>query len=703
MITRIVFALSLIAASAQASTIETEFVRGDFHFEHETVAPGDTTTLALDMTLAPGWHTYWKNAGDSGQPVEIRWTTPEGVEIGKTDWPAPHRQPFEPMMNYGYSDKSTLLMPVSVPENWPEGKPVELTADVFWLVCNDVCIPEQGVAELSLPTGPETGKGGNRGTKDKLFMEARASIPATSPYPAKYSVDDASVKIRFAGEHFENADLKDAYVFPAEWGIINHAGIQIVSVDSTGMTLTIPRSIDNDEAPEGPLEGVIELTEGAGDGDVTIALAFDAKPGSTDSTVVAAAADNSGSIQGFGTGVSFVWALGLALAGGLILNLMPCVFPVLALKALGFAQMTQSSFGHRAAHGLAYAAGVITLFAVLAAVFLGLRSAGSAVGWGFQLQNPFIVAALAYLLFLVGLNLSGVFEVSSRLAGVGSAQADSGGLRGAYFTGGLTAIVATPCTAPFMGTAMGAALTMPTAQAVSVFIALAVGLAAPFVLLSLSPAAARIMPRPGVWMVRLKEFLAFPMYATAAFLVWVLGTLAGNDAMLAVLIGGVFTGLAAWAYGISQNAGVQGKRWGLGGAAVSVIIALFLVAQIPAAPKAEAVAFDGPGEPFTAERLADLRAQNKPVFINMTADWCITCKVNERVALQGAFKDALKENGVTYLIGDWTARNAEITELLQGFGRAGVPLYAVYPAKGDPVLLPQILTSSMLADALGKV
>lgn len=704
MLARSLLALSvLFGGVAQASTIETEFVRGDFVFENSVVAPGDKTTLALDMTLAPGWHTYWKNAGDSGQPVEIKWEAPEGVTIGEISWPAPHRQPFEPMMNYGYSDRSTLLMPVTVPKDWPVGKPVEMKADVFWLVCKEVCIPEQGVAELSLPTGLQTvASEDNKAAIEDIFEDARASVPVPSPYDATYAVDETSVTIRFAGDSFNDAELNDVYAFPAEWGVIDHAGVQVASVDPGGLTLTIPRSPETDDAPTGPVAGVVEITETAGDGDVTIAMAFNAEPGDIAALAVGASSNSGGG--GVTTDVTFAWAIGLAFLGGMILNLMPCVFPVLALKALGFAQTAHSSFGHRAAHGLAYTAGVVSLFVLLAAVFLGLRAAGASIGWGFQLQNPYVVAALAYLLFLVGLNLSGVFEVSSKLAGIGSEQADSGGTRGAFFTGALTAVVATPCTAPFMTTAMGATLTMPPLQAVLVFVALAVGLAAPFLLLSLSPAAARMMPRPGMWMVRLKEFLAFPMYATAALLVWVLGTLAGTDAMLAAMIGAVFIGLAAWSYGASQNAGPRGRKWGFGAAAVSAVIAAVLVTQIsPLASSKGEVAFDGPGEPFTTARLAELRSDNKPVFINMTADWCITCKVNERVALRGAFEDALTKNGVTYLKGDWTARDSEITKLLQGFGRLGVPLYAVYPANGDPVLLPQILTPDMLVNALGKV
>ena len=700
MFARVLLALSLLAGTAQASTIETEFVRGDFHFEHAVLAPGEKTTLALDMTLAEGWHTYWKNAGDSGQPVEITWKAPDGITIGETQWPAPHRQPFEPMMNYGYSDRSTLLMPITVPKDWPEGKPVEMTADVFWLVCREVCIPEQGTASVSLDTGPTTEKSS---AVSEVFMQARATVPTPSPYDASYEVDDKSVKIHFAGEAFAAAKLKDSYAFPAEWGVIDHAGIQVASVDAGGLTLTIPRSLENDEAPTGNLGGVLELTETAGDGDVTIAVAFDAQPGPAGSVAAAGSSGSGGLAAGIG-GLSFAKALGFAFLGGIILNLMPCVFPVLALKALSFAKMSQSSFGHRAAHGLAYTAGVVTLFVALAALFLGLRSAGAAIGWGFQLQNPYVVAGLAYLLFLVGLNLSGVFEVSSRLADVGSEQANSGGLRGAYFTGALTAVVATPCTAPFMGAAMGAALTMPSLQGGTIFVALALGLAAPFLLLSLSSTAARLMPKPGAWMVRLKEFLAFPMYATAALLVWVLGTLAGTNAMLAVMIGAVFVGLAAWSYGAGQTAGARGKLFGYGTAIASALIALGLVTQVPSPSMAKGeVVHEGPGEPFTAARLAELRAEKKPVFINMTADWCITCKVNERVALRGEFEEALEKNGVSYLLGDWTAHDSEITELLQGFGRAGVPLYAVYPKEGDPELLPQILTPDMLVQALGKV
>jgi len=699
MFARVLLALSVFAGTAQASTIETEFVRGDFHFEHEVVAPGEATTLALDMTLAEGWHTYWKNAGDSGQPVEITWKSPDGITIGETQWPAPHRQPFAPMMNYGYSDRSTLLMPVTVPKDWPEGKPVEMTADVFWLVCKEVCIPEHGQTTVSLDTGPASLKGS--GSKE-VFMQARTTVPMQSPYDASYEVDDTSVKIHFAGEALTKADIKDVYAFPDEWGVIDHAGVQIASVDGGGLTLTIPRSPENDEAPAGTIGGVIELTETAGDGDVTIALAFDAQPGPASALVAGGGA--TGTFANIG-GLSFGWALGFAFLGGVILNLMPCVFPVLALKALSFAKMSQSSFGHRAAHGLAYTAGVVTLFVLLAALFLGLRSAGAAIGWGFQLQNPYVVAGLAYLLFLVGLNLSGVFEVSTRLAGVGAEQADGGGLRGAFFTGALTAVVATPCTAPFMGTAMGAALTMPPLQGGTVFVALALGLAAPFLLLSLSPAAARMMPKPGAWMVRLKEFLAFPMYATAALLVWVLGTLAGTNAMLAAMIGAVFIGLAAWSYGAGQTSGDRGKKWGYGAAIASALIAVGLVTQIPSvvSSSSQEAQIDGPGEPFTKARLAELRAENKPVFINMTADWCITCKVNERVALRDKFEEALKKNDVAYLLGDWTAHDSEITELLQGFGRAGVPLYAIYPKEGDPVLLPQILTPDSLVDALGKV
>ena len=686
----------LLSTGARAATVETEIVKGAFVAEHETVAPGEATAIALDMTMEPGWHTYWKNAGDSGQPVEVIWTAPAGVKIGPIEWPAPGRQPFPPMMNYGYSDAATLLMPVQVPSGWPTGEPIKLKAEVYWLVCNQVCIPEQGETTFQLDTGPETATDPGA---TALFTKARAAVAQPSPYEARHQIDESFVRLRLESPAFAAAEIEDAYFFPREWGVIDHAAMQVASIDGRGLTLAIPRSPETDEMPAGPLSGVLEITETSPEGPLTVALAVDAKRG----VVAEGAAAYRGAA---GSAITLPVALVFAFIGGLILNLMPCVFPVLALKALGFTKTAREPRAARVAHGAAYTAGVLVLFVLLAAGFLVLRSAGMAIGWGFQLQNPFIVVALAYLLLMVGLNLSGVFEVTPQIANTGAESADRGGIRGAFFTGALAAVVATPCTAPFMATAMGATLTMSAPATLAVFMVLGLGLAAPFLLLSLLPGAGRWMPKPGVWMLRLKEFLAFPMYASAAWLVWVLGALAGPDAVLAALIGGVALGIAAWAYGAGQCSGRRGQILGYGTAIVAVAAALALATQMRIAPPgatASTAVAQGPGEPFSTARLAGLRAEGAPVFVNMTADWCITCKVNERIALGEAFETALAKNGVTYLKGDWTARDPEITALLEQFDRAGVPLYAVFPREGEPELLPQILTTDMVVDALGRV
>ena len=693
----LIFLFTAISGGANAGRIETEIVKGDLIGEHTTVAPGDRTSVALAMTLEPDWHTYWKNAGDSGQPIEVRWETPDGIAIGEMEWPAPERQPYEPLMNYGYADAATFVFPVEIPDSWPSGKPVDLKAQVYWLVCNEVCIPDQGEASVRLPTGEKTVT--DPAVAD-VFADARASQPQANPYSARYEFDAAEVRLRFEGSAFAPAVIEDIYFFPDKPGLIDHAAIQTWSVDAAGLTVTMAVSPESEDRTSAPLSGVLEITEKNPSGSLRLTLDVTASQGSVPAGLAANWASAS-------SDVTLPLALGLAVLGGIILNRMPCVFPILALKTLGFAQTARMHRSERIAHGLAYTAGILVLFGGLGGVFLALKSSGAAIGWGFQLQNPLVVALLAYTLIAVGLNLSGVFEVRSRLGNLGSDAASQGGVRGAFFTGALAAVVATPCTAPFMATAMGATLTMSGPATMAVFAALGLGLAVPFLALSLFPAAVRWIPRPGPWMERLKQGLAFPMYATAAWLFWVLGAQTNLDTVFAALVGAVLLGFAGWAFGAGQVSGRRGSRLGTATAVVAIAGAFFLVTQwIDASPgtRAEAAAVsDDPSERYSAARLASLRAAGKPVFINMTADWCITCKVNERVALGEAFKTVLNDRDIAYLKGDWTKRDLEITALLTSFGRAGVPLYVVFPRQGEPILLPQILTSNIVLDALDKV
>lgn len=388
------------------------------------------------------------------------------------------------------------------------------------------------------------------------------------------------------------------------------------------------------------------------------------------------------------------WAmLALALAGGAILNLMPCVFPVLSLKALRFAGDSR----HRAAHGLAYTAGVVMSFLLVAAVLLALRAAGQAIGWGFQLQQPWFVAALAYLFFAMGLSLSGFWAVGGAWMGAGGRLAGGSGYAGSFFTGVLATVVASPCTAPFMGTALGFAISQPAPAALGIFAALGLGMALPMLALSLSPRLVALMPRPGAWMERFKHALAFPLYGTAIWLAWIVGRQTGASGMAAVLAGALALTLALWLWRFSLFSRSL--------AAASLAVAVGLLGS-PLLEKGRAEAAPESAEnwqPYRADTLSALRAAGKPVFLNVTADWCITCLANERVALSSApVQQVFAEHGVTYLKGDWTRYDAAITQLLAGFGRSGVPLYVFYPANGGaPVILPQLLTPGLVTAAVG--
>ena len=391
----------------------------------------------------------------------------------------------------------------------------------------------------------------------------------------------------------------------------------------------------------------------------------------------------------------------------MVLNAMPCVFPILSLKLLSLAKQAHGHRSEQLGHGLAYTAGVLASFAALGAALLALRGGGHAIGWGFQLQTPVFVAVIAYLLFAMGLSLSGVVSFGAGFAGAGGRLASRSGLAGTFFTGVLATIVATPCTAPFMGAALGFALIAPAALAIGIFLALGFGLAAPYLLATVTPGWQRVLPRPGAWMDLIKQLLAFPIYGTVAWLIWVLMQEVGPGGSLAALFGLVLVGFAAWIYGRTRLAAPLGRSLGIGFAAAGAVAAILLAASV--SPAGERTANAAPQdrlayEPFTAARLAALEAAGKPVFVNLTASWCVTCLINERVALDSdAVRQAFTAHGIVALKGDWTSQNPEITALLQQFGRSGVPLYLLYDGKDEPVILPQILTAATVLDALGKV
>lgn len=681
------------AAPVRSNIAQTENVETYITLENTGVAPGQTVWAALTQNIRPHWHTYWINPGDSGIPTEIAWTLPAGWKADAITWPAPQRFPIGPLVNFGYADQVHLLVPLTVPADAPVGGSVQVKAKADWLVCDDICIPESGELALEVPVVASPAPAAAEVAP--LFAAARASLPVPSPYPARLLTGEKTHTLRLEAPGLEKAAIGDAFFFPHDYKVAASNAGQPLTLDAQGLALTLT---PGGALPAGPVTGVLTFTEMLDGKPVRHALAVEAAAGGA--APAPALADGGAAKTGL------LPALLLALLGGMILNLMPCVFPVLSMKALA---LMKHGPGHARRHGLAYTAGVLLCFATVAGVLIALRAGGAAIGWGFQLQDPVVVSILAYVMLLLGLSLSGVFTLGDSIMGVGQGLAGRDGLAGSFFTGVLATVVATPCTAPFMGTALGYAITQPWPIAIAVFLALGLGMALPFLGLSFSPALLRRLPRPGVWMERVKQALAFPLYASAAWLVWVLSIQAGPAALATVLAGMVTLALAAWIYGLTRRAHGAGRLLGtllallaLLGAVGGATTAAPLAAPAAGPVKAEA----GTGhEPWTAEKQAALMGAGKPVFVNFTAAWCVTCLVNERTSLStNAVKAAMAEKGITYLKGDWTNRDATIARVLESHGRSGVPLYLLYrPGEAEPVVLPQILTEGIVLDALAGI
>ena len=644
--------------------------------EDKAIAPGGTITVALEEKIAPGWHTYWKNPGDAGAPTEIQWTLPAGWKAGPIAWPRPKRLPVGPLMDYGYEGTPWLLTTLTAPAD-AKG-PLTLSAHASWLVCQQICVPEDAILTLTLPVGPQVPDP----AVAKDFAAARALLPVASPWKVTYTLGN-TLDLYVAAPALAATHPKTADFFPAASGIIKNAAPQIVGYANDGLVLRLSPGAH----VKGPVEGLLVLTSTDGS---TQALEFSAPQGAV--PVADFPSSESGELS--------LWlALVLAFAGGLVLNVMPCVLPILAMKALSLA----NHGGHGRSESFAYSAGAVLSFAVLGLAIVLLRQGGQSVGWGFQLQSPLAVAGFALLVFAVALNLSGLFEVGSITAGEGLAR--KSGFTGAFFTGVLAVAVAAPCTAPFMAAALGFALTQSAVVALAVFVSLGLGFALPFLLLGVWPRALAFVPKPGPWMLTFKQFLAFPMYGAAAWLVFVLAQESGPRGVAIVLSAFIALALAAWLWSTTRN--LDGRRQGIGaGLALLVLLAgLYGVSLLrdasAAAPAASAIKA---GEPYSAAKLAALRASGRPVFVDATAAWCITCLVNEDAVLSRAsVKSAFASKNVAYLVADWTNQNPEITRLLQDNGRSGVPLYLYYaPHAATPVILPQILTESGVLGAIGS-
>jgi thiol:disulfide interchange protein len=645
------------------------------------IAPGGTVQVGLVLTLEQHWHVYWINAGDSGEPPKITWTLPDGFSAGPMQFPIPSRLPLGPLMDFGYEDE--VAFPVQIrASNAVKAGPVHLDAQVNWLVCREVCIP--GKAHLGLNLTVETDATAPAQPVGALG-EALTLIPKPLPPNAKVAISGG--KNEFVITLTTGKRETDAEFYPFDQDQIANAATQEIEPLPDGIRIRVPRSEDLKTLPAN-LHGVLKLSD-------TVAYEITAP-------VTPGEIANSPSLGGSSaTKVTALTAIGLAFVGGIILNLMPCVFPVLFLKGLALVQSSGEERSRLRSHGLVYTLGILVSFWVIVGVLLGLRAGGSQAGWGFQLQSPVFLTLLAAGIFFFALSLAGLFDIGLSLTSVGGEFAQKQGYTGSFFTGVLATVVATPCTAPLMGAAIGFALAQPAPITFAIFTALGLGLATPYLLLSFQPAWTRLLPRPGAWMEIFKQITAVIFFATVIWLTYVYGSLyaggtSGSQSVYRVaLLLGCFLMLAVAGW-------VLGKwpaRW-------SSTIAAILIAAIGLAiplyqPKDTSLIW----APYSQSALDQARAAGHPVFIDFTAAWCLSCQVNERLVLKSAdVQHEFTKNKVTLLRADWTQYDPEITKQLASVNRSGVPTYVIYPPRSNSAadVLPELLTKDVVLNALKK-
>jgi len=692
--------LAVVATVARAAPVRTEHVEAELVAERTAIVPGQPLTVALRLAMDRGWHTYWRNPGDSGLPTTLAWKLPQGLSAGPIEWPAPRALPVGPLMNFGYEDEVLLLSVVSAGRGVAQSKTVALTARADWLVCREICIPEGADPSLTLPVAEVA-------SADPRWSAAIASARAALPRPLEGFSTNAlgagrKVVLTVAGKNF-TGDPGEVYFFPYAAGLIEPAARQTLKRDGEAWKLTL--AVANQRVGEFTrVAGVVTASNGfagqrAATLDTPLTGSVVAGPAPAAPAVVPLPLAADGETLPLGV------ALLLAFLGGALLNLMPCVFPVLSLKVLGFA-MHGGGRGAMRLHGLAFAAGVVVSFWLLGAGLVALRSAGAQLGWGFQLQSPAVIAALAVLFFVMALNLSGVFEfgrlVPSSLAAWDAKQPHLNDV----LSGVLAVVVASPCTAPFMGAALGYALTAPRGITLGVFTALGLGMASPYLLLAFFPRWRTRLPQPGPWMQRLRQLLAFPLYGTVLWLAWVLGAQLDNDAVLRLGLSLLLVALALWAW--QSRRGGASRGWTLATlasiATAAVVAWPVLAASTPTEPSRSAARDSGRWQAYAPARLAQLIADGRPVFIDFTAAWCVTCQVNKRVVLNSkGVQDAFARSNVALLRADWTRRDPAIGQALAALGRSGIPAYVLYRPGRQPLLLPEVLQQSTIEDALATL
>jgi thiol:disulfide interchange protein DsbD len=700
-IVALTLALPAIAAPVKTAHVEAELIAAT-----TALVPGEPLMVALRLRMADGWHTYWRNPGDSGLPTTLAWKLPAGVEAGPIEWPAPHLLPVGPLANYGYESEVLLLTQLKPAASLATGETQTIAARAEWLVCKEICIPEGVDLTLALPTGSGAGADPRWGGP---LAAARAALPRPHDgWQATAEGKGAEIALKLKPTA-PAADPGTLHFFPYVEARIEPSPPQRLTRDGDAYVLQLPVA-SNLAGAFTQLAGVVTASNGFGGNaravTIDVPLGGSVVAGPKPALAAAPALNVAPPVAPTGADLTLAAAVVFALLGGVILNLMPCVFPVLSIKVLGFATHEDNRATLRQ-EALAFACGVVLTFVVLGLALAALRAAGEHLGWGFQLQSPAVVTALALLFFVLALNLSGVFEFGQLAPSGVAGWSSKNRVVDAFGSGVLVVVIASPCTAPFMGAAMGYALAGSTAIMLLVFIALGLGMAVPYVLLAWFPGWRRRLPRSGPWLVRFKQLLAFPLYATVIWLAWVLGSQRDNDAVLRLLVVLLGTGFVLWAWRIVRTGGA--RPWGIAGIGVlagTAIAAwpLFAAETESGAPRVRTSTESGNWIAFTPAKVAELSSAGRAVFVDFTAAWCVTCQVNKRLVLNtDEVRAGFAGRNVALVRADWTRRDPAITEALAGLGRSGVPVYVLYRPGKEPLLLPEVLQRQTVLDALATL
>ena len=685
----IVFSFSLFSQPIQKEHVEVELIP-----EVLSIQPGGKIWVALRMKMEEHWDVYWRNPGDSGLPTKIKWTLPEGFSAGEIQWPFPEKIVLPPLTSFGYYGEIFLLTEISVPNTFKSDKPVSISAKATWLICKEICLPGEAELSFTLPVKNELPKSNPKWIES--FTSARSKLPITLP-DWKISAETKKEKFLIKAEKpsWFSGDISDVQFFPFKQQVIDNFAEQKLTKTDVGFTLEISRATDAQTEPV-KLEGVLVSKEGWRGNNSERGLTISADL--TTSTESSSTKSESGGL---------LLSLLFAFLGGIILNLMPCVLPVLSLKIMGFVQQANDEKENILKQGLIFTFGVLVSFWILAGALIALRQGGEQLGWGFQLQSPTFLILLSSFLFLFALSLFGVFEIGTSLTAVGNHTNKSGWV-GSFLNGVTATVVATPCTAPFMGSALGYALTQPPFISLLIFTFVGLGMAFPYLILSSSPKLLKFVPKPGAWMETFKQFMGFLLAGTVLWLIWVLGIQAGNNAVTGLLFALLLISIAAWMLGKwATLVQTQTKRWityfvstlviGLG---VYVAISSLEFSQVASGQQtssSEGIQWEN----YSPERVEELKSSGTPFFLDFTAAWCLSCQVNDKVVFGSQdVIAAFKNKNIIAIKADWTSRDEKITKALEYFGRNSVPLYVLFGKDGKPKILPELITPGIVLDAL---